>query len=210
ELASDTVAGLRVLRGIGGEELFLSRYRAASQEVRGAAVRSARMWALIAAVQVVLPGLLLIAVVVHGVRLALDGRIAVGELVTVYGAVALAHHPLRTFEEIAMAFSFSRPSAKRAARVLALTRTTTTATAAAGDGEPKAGGDLYDPLTGLRAPAGLFTAVVCGDPDAAGRLADRLGGHPAEPEADHTSVLLGGVPLDELPLEAARTAVLVQ
>ena len=27
ELASDTVAGLRVLRGIGGEELFLGRYR---------------------------------------------------------------------------------------------------------------------------------------------------------------------------------------
>ena len=34
ELASDTVAGLRVLRGIGGEELFLDRYRRASQEVR--------------------------------------------------------------------------------------------------------------------------------------------------------------------------------
>ncbi|MFJ4868200.1 ABC transporter transmembrane domain-containing protein [Streptomyces sp. NPDC088757] len=208
ELASDTVAGLRVLRGIGGEDLFLSRYRAASQEVRRAAVHSARMWALIAAVQVALPGLLLIAVVVYGVRLALDGRIAVGELVTVYGAVALAHHPLRTFEEIAMAFSFSRPSAKRAARVLALARTTTAT--GAGDGERRASGDLYDPLTGLRAPAGLFTAVVCGDPDAAGRLADRLGGHPAEPGADHTSVLLGGVPLDELPLEAARTAVLVQ
>ncbi|MDW6065827.1 ABC transporter transmembrane domain-containing protein [Streptomyces sp. FXJ1.4098] len=56
ELASDTVAGLRVLRGIGGEELFLDRYRRASQEVRTAAVRSARMWALIAAVQVALPG----------------------------------------------------------------------------------------------------------------------------------------------------------
>ncbi|KOX17679.1 MULTISPECIES: ABC transporter transmembrane domain-containing protein [unclassified Streptomyces] len=206
ELASDTVAGLRVLRGIGGEELFLSRYRAASQEVRGAAVRSARMWALIAAVQVVLPGLLLIAVVVYGARLALDGRITVGELVTVYGAVALAHHPLRTVEEIAMAFAFSRPSAKRAARVLALARTTT----GTGTGEPRASGDLYDPLTGVRAPAGLFTAVVCGDPDAAGRLADRLGGHPAEPGPDHTSVLLGGIPLDELPLEAARTAVLVQ
>ncbi|MFE5832531.1 ABC transporter transmembrane domain-containing protein [Streptomyces sp. NPDC056488] len=211
ELASDTVAGLRVLRGIGGEEMFLGRYRAASQEVRRAAVHSARMWALISAIQVVLPGLLLIAVVVHGARLALDGRIAVGELVTVYGAVALAHHPLRTFEEIAMAYSFSRPSAKRAARVLALARTTTAA--AAGDGERRASGDLYDPLTGVRAPAGLFTAVVCGDPDAAGRLADRLGGHPVEPSAEgraHASVLLGGVPLDELPLETARTAVLVQ
>ncbi|MEF9881475.1 ABC transporter ATP-binding protein [Streptomyces sp. P9-A4] len=209
ELASDTVAGLRVLRGIGGEELFLGRYRAASQEVRAAAVHSARMWALIAAVQVVLPGLLMIGVVAYGTRLALDGRIGVGELVTVYSAVALTHHALRNFEEIAMAYSFSRPSAKRAARVLALSRTSTT-TDGHGDGERKATGDLYDPLTGLRAPAGLLTAVVCGDPDVAGRLADRLGGHPAEPDADHTSVLLGGVPLDELPLTDARTVVLVQ
>ncbi|WP_338497936.1 ABC transporter ATP-binding protein [Streptomyces sp. SJL17-4] len=208
ELASDTVAGLRVLRGIGGEELFLGRYRAASQEVRRAAVHSARMWALIAAIQVVLPGILLIVVVAYGARLALDGRITVGELVTVYGAVALTHHPMRNFEEIAMAYSFSRPSAKRAARVLSLTRTTTT-TGETGE-ERKATGDLYDPLTGLLAPAGRFTAVVCGDPDVAGRLADRLGGHPAEPDADHTSVLLGGIPLDELPLESARTAVLVQ
>ncbi|MFE5590723.1 ABC transporter transmembrane domain-containing protein [Streptomyces sp. NPDC056549] len=210
ELASDTVAGLRVLRGIGGEELFLGRYRAASQEVRRAAVHSARMWALIAAIQVVLPGLLLIAVVAYGTRLALDGRIEVGELVTVYSAVALTHHALRNFEEIAQAYSFSRPSAKRAARVLALARTTTTVPEVRKPAGPGAGGDLYDPLTGLRAPAGVFTAVVCGDPDVAGRLADRLGGHPAEAEAGHTSVLLGGVPLDELPLADARGVVLVQ
>ncbi|MFB7940555.1 ABC transporter transmembrane domain-containing protein [Streptomyces sp. NPDC056049] len=209
ELASDTVAGLRVLRGIGGEELFLGRYRAASQEVRRAAVRSARMWALIAAVQVLLPGLLLIAVVAYGAGLALDGRITVGALVTVYGAVALTHHPLRNVEEIAMAYAFSRPSAKRAARVLALGRTTDPS-GGAGDRARKASGDLYDPVTGLIAPAGLLTAVVCGDPDAAGRLADRLGGHPAEPGDDHVSVRLGGVPLDELSLDAARTAVLVQ
>ncbi|MGW4748086.1 ABC transporter transmembrane domain-containing protein [Streptomyces sp. NPDC004290] len=210
ELASDTVAGLRVLRGIGGEELFLGRYRAASQEVRRAAVHSARMWALISAIQVVLPGLLLIAVVAYGTKLALDGRIEVGELVTVYSAVALTHHALRNFEEIAQAYSFSRPSAQRAARVLALARATAPAPDAPERTEPGAGGDLYDPLTGLSAPAGVLTAVVCGDPDAAGRLADRLGGHPAEPEAGHVSVLLGGVPLDELPLAGARTAVLVQ
>lgn len=124
ELASDTVAGLRVLRGIGGEELFLTRYREASQEVRAAAVRSARMWSLISAVQVLLPGLLLIAVVWYGAALARDGRIEVGELVTVYSAVTLMLYPLRHFEEIAMAYSFSRPSAVRAARVLALRRAT--------------------------------------------------------------------------------------
>ncbi|POX49913.1 ABC transporter permease [Streptomyces sp. Ru71] len=239
ELASDTVAGLRVLRGIGGEELFLRRYRRASQEVRRAAVRSARMWSLIAALQVLLPGLLLIGVVVYGVHLARQGRITVGELVTVYSSVMVLAYPLRHFEEIAMAYSFSKPSAKRAARVLSLER-------AAGPGgargqEPSSGdlrsgavstgdlasgavsvgdlpsgavsvgglpsGDLHDPATGLLAPAGRLTAVVCGGPDAAGRLAERLGGHATE---GGPSVRLGGVPLDELPLSAARTAVLVQ
>ncbi|WP_369269529.1 ABC transporter transmembrane domain-containing protein [Streptomyces sp. R11] len=205
ELASDTVAGLRVLRGIGGEELFLDRYRRASQEVRHAAVRSARMWSLISAIQVLLPGLLLIAVVWYGVHLARQGRVTVGELVTVYSSVMILTYPLRHFEEIAMAYSFSRPSARRAARVLALERVTDTD--GSRDGSEMPSGDLYDPATGLLAPSGRLTAVVCGDPDAAGRLAERLGGHPSEEGA---SVLLGGVPLDELPLDNARTAVLVQ
>ncbi|MGW5060325.1 ABC transporter transmembrane domain-containing protein [Streptomyces sp. NPDC004096] len=204
ELASDTVAGLRVLRGIGGEELFLDRYRRASQEVRTAAVRSARMWSVISALQVLMPGLLMIAVVWRGVQLAHEGRIAVGELVTVYSAVMLLTYPLQHFQEIAMAYSFSRPSARRAARVLSLER----ATDSRGSREATVPtGDLYDPTTGLLVPTGLFTAVVCGDPDAAGVLAERLGGHPAE---EGTSVLLGGIPLDELPLHSARTAVLVQ
>ncbi|MBX9394564.1 ABC transporter ATP-binding protein/permease [Streptomyces sp. TRM72054] len=244
ELASDTVAGLRVLRGIGGEELFLDRYRRASQEVRHAAVRSARMWSLISAIQVLLPGLLLIAVVWYGVQLARQGRITVGELVTVYSSVMILTYPLRHFEEIAMAYSFSRPSAKRAARVLSLervmdaegTREGADGGSLRGTGEGTRGGsreaahagshagsraglreathagelpsgDLYDPATGLLAPSGRLTAVVCGDPDAAGRLAERLGGHPSE---KGTSVLLGGVPLDDLPLDRARAAVLVQ
>ncbi|MFE4452694.1 ABC transporter transmembrane domain-containing protein [Streptomyces sp. NPDC056796] len=208
ELASDTVAGLRVLRGIGGEELFLGRYRRASQEVREAAVRSARMWALISAIQVFLPGVLLISLVWYGATLARDGRIDVGQLVTVYSAATLMLFPLRNVEEIAMAYSFSRPSAQRAVRVLSLRRTTRPATADSGTPQ----GDLYDPVTGMMAPRGLFTAVVCGDPDEAGRLAERLGGHaePGEASGPLPSVLLGGVPLDDLPLASARAAVLVQ
>ncbi|MCY0960475.1 ABC transporter ATP-binding protein [Streptomyces sp. H27-H5] len=211
ELASDTVAGLRVLRGIGGEELFLGRYRAASQEVREAAVRSARMWAVISSIQVFLPGLLMITVVWYGSSLVLDGRLDVGELVAVFSAVSLLLYPLRSVEEIAMAYSFSRPSAKRAARVLKLTRTDADEPEARTAPEaPAPGGDLYDPETGLLVPAGQFTAVVCGDPDLAGRLAERLGGHPTDDAADGPPVLLGGVALDELALDTARTLVLVQ
>ncbi|PJN42144.1 ABC transporter permease [Streptomyces sp. CB02959] len=246
ELASDTVAGLRVLRGIGGEELFLGRYRSASQEVRRAAVRSARMWSLISAVQVALPGLLLIAVVWYGVHLTLDGRIAIGELVTLYGMVAFLLYPLRQFEEMTMAWSFALPSAGRTTRVLALSRQTGGRPA---DPAPPSG-DLHDPASGLTARAGRLTAVVCGDPDAAGRLAERLGGHPAhaappaqqsaapppdaspgpdpqspgpapqatgpapEPAAPGPdrplSVVLGSTPLDDLPRDTARRAVLVQ
>ncbi|MFF3747157.1 ABC transporter transmembrane domain-containing protein [Streptomyces kronopolitis] len=211
ELASDTVAGLRVLRGIGGEELFLGRYRSASQEVRRAAVRSARMWSLISAVQVLLPGLLLLAVVWYGARLALDGTIGVGELVTLYSAVAFLLFPLRHFEEIAQAYAFARPSANRTARVLAQHRP-------AGEHPEDAAaptGELHDPVSGLTAPAGRLTAVVCGDPDAAGRLAEHLGGHPPSADDDGApggppSVVLGGTPLDHLPRDAARRAVLVQ
>ncbi|MFI7238907.1 ABC transporter transmembrane domain-containing protein [Streptomyces cyaneofuscatus] len=213
ELASDTVAGLRVLRGIGGEELFLGRYRRASQEVRKAAVRSARMWALISAVQVLLPGILLISLVWYGATLAREGRIDVGQLVTVYSAATLMLFPLRHFEEIAMAYSFSRPSAQRAVRVLSLRRSDRTPTES-----DVPSGDLYDPATGLMAHRGQFTAVVCGDPDEAGRLAERLGGHAQTGDQDTEekkekkapSVLLGAVALDELPLDTARTAVLVQ
>ncbi|MCX5076725.1 ABC transporter ATP-binding protein/permease [Streptomyces sp. NBC_00513] len=211
ELASDTVAGLRVLRGIGGEELFLGRYRAASQEVREAAVRSARMWAVISSIQVFLPGLLMIIVVWYGSSLVLDGRLDVGELVAVFSAVSLLLYPLRSVEEIAMAYSFSRPSAKRAARVLKLTRTDADEPEARTAPEaPAPGGELYDPETGLLVPAGQFTAVVCGDPDLAGRLAERLGGHPMDAAAEGPPVLLGGVALDELALDTARTLVLVQ
>ncbi|TCC57005.1 ABC transporter ATP-binding protein [Kribbella pittospori] len=207
ELAADTVAGLRVLRGIGGEQLFLDRYRDASQDYRASAVRSARMWSLIAAFQVLLFGLFLVMVVWMGVRLVTSGRITVGELVTTYGFITFMLVPLHTFEETASAFIFSKVSARRAARVLALQRTDETmGTAEAQLPE----GDLLDPVTGLHVPAGSFTAVVCGDPDAGGRLADRLGGHSPGAEEIQASVLLDGVPLDDIPLESARTVVLVQ
>ncbi|MFK0195595.1 ABC transporter transmembrane domain-containing protein [Kitasatospora sp. NPDC090308] len=281
ELAADTVAGLRVLRGIGGEELFLRRYRAASQRVRAAAVRTARTWAVMQAQEVLLPGLFVIGVTWYGARLALDGSIGVGELIAVYGATAFLAAPLRVIGEAAHAWSVARVSAGRAVKVLSLTREGGAAGgegggssdrvfadgvdvpggdgsggAAEGNGDetsdpvfadgvegadvPGADGsggavdadgagvavgssgvaelvrraarsDLHDPVSGLTVRAGRLTAVVCGDPDAAGELAARLGGRPvlAEGERAKPSVRLGGVALDGVPLAAARAAVLV-
>ncbi|MFD0276334.1 ABC transporter transmembrane domain-containing protein [Kitasatospora sp. NPDC127111] len=208
ELAADTVAGLRVLRGIGGEELFLDRYRAASQKVRSAAVRSARVWSLMQAQQVLLPGLFVVGITWYGAHLAATGRIGIGTLVAVYGATAYLAAPLRILGEAAHAWSVARVSAGRAVRVLSLSRTSGNH-----DAELSAPGqsDLYDPASGLTARAGELTAVVCGDPDFAGELAERLGGHVplAEGVEPSPSVRLGGTELDAVPLAAARAAVLV-
>ncbi|MFJ5116220.1 ABC transporter transmembrane domain-containing protein [Kitasatospora sp. NPDC088548] len=208
ELAADTVAGLRVLRGIGGEELFLARYRVASQKVRAAAVRSARVRSLMQAQQVLLPGLFVVGVTWYGAHLAADGRITIGTLVAVYGSTAFLAAPLRILGEAAHAWSVARVSAGRAVRVLSLSRTDGTAGAAL---SRPGQADLYDPATGLTARAGELTAVVCGDPDFAGALAERLGGHVplADGEQPQPSVRLGGTELDTVPLTEARAAVLV-
>ena len=120
ELASDTVAGLRVLRGIGGEELFLDRYRRASQEVR----QRGRAQRPDVVADLGDPG--------PAARTAADR----GRLVRrppgpggpdrcrrtghrLQRGRCSSPIPLRHFEEIAMAYSFSRPSrpARRARAV---------------------------------------------------------------------------------------------
>lgn len=55
-LGADTVAGLRVLRGIGDEDAFVARYRTQSQRVRTAGVQVARSQSLLDATQVLVPG----------------------------------------------------------------------------------------------------------------------------------------------------------
>jgi ABC-type multidrug transport system fused ATPase/permease subunit len=61
--ASDIVGGLRVLRGIGGEQVFHDRYVRESQLTRRAGVRVARLQSVLDALQVFLPGVFVVVVV---------------------------------------------------------------------------------------------------------------------------------------------------
>ena len=72
--ATDIVGGLRVLRGIGGEEVFHDRYRRESQTTRGAGVQVARLQSVLDALQVFLPGLFVVVVVWLGARFAVAGH----------------------------------------------------------------------------------------------------------------------------------------
>ncbi len=122
ELAADTVAGLRVLRGIGGEDLFLARFQAESKKVQAAAVRTARIRALLDAMQVFLPGLFVVIVTWLGARLALQGELTVGQLVAFYGYTAFLVLPLRTVTEAAHKFTAARVASARVITVMTLER----------------------------------------------------------------------------------------
>jgi ABC-type multidrug transport system fused ATPase/permease subunit len=202
--ASVIVSGLRVLRGIGGEEVFHSRYRRESQDTRQAGVQVARLQSVLDALQVFLPGVFVVIVVWLGARYAVQGRISPGELVAFYGYSAFLMIPLRTATEYANKLIRARVSARRVIRVLALTPDHLDPADPAEP--PPPGAELADARTGLRVRPGLMTALVSDQPDEAAELADRLG--LCAPIVDD-DVTLGCVPLTRLPRAAVRRRIVV-
>jgi ABC-type multidrug transport system fused ATPase/permease subunit len=200
-VGADTVSGLRVLRGIGGEAVFSRRYAAASQEVREAGVAAARVQSILDAAEVALTGVFVVVVTWLGARLALAGRISVGELIAFYGYAAFLLLPVRTVTEAADKATRALVAARRTVQVLALEPAFVSGSSAA---EPPAGSVLVDGGSGLVVEAGELTAVVAGVPEQASAIADRLGRF-----ADGDGVWLGGVALRDLPLDVVRRRVLV-
>ncbi|MEU0314748.1 ABC transporter ATP-binding protein [Nocardioides sp. NPDC006273] len=204
--ASDIVGGLRVLRGIGGEDVFSARYRRKSQDVRHAGVRVARLQSVLDAMQILLPGLFVVAVVWLGARMAVAGEITAGQLVAFYGYAAFLMLPLRTVVEYANKLIRARVSAKRIIKVLALDPDNASLDAPLP--MPPTGSELRDAVAGLRIETGRLTALVSEQPDDTSRLADKLGRMAPDDPADR-SVTLGGVPLLDLSLEEVRRRIIV-
>ncbi len=202
--ASDIVGGLRVLRGIGGEGVFLDRYRRESQSTRRAGVQVARLQSVLEALQVFLPGLFVVIVVWVGARYAVAGTISAGELVAFYGYAAFLMIPLRTATEYANKFIRARVSARRVCTVMALAPDIVDPDAP--EASPPVGAELYDARTGLRVSSGELIAVVSDQPDDSAALADRLGLHSADPDDE---VQLGGVPLTSLSRAEVRRRIVV-
>jgi len=200
-MAADTVSGLRVLRGIGGEQHFLRRFRARSQEVRHSAVRTARVRSLLDALQVALPGLFVVVVTFLGAKLAFDGQIDVGDLIAFYGLTAFLVLPLQTVTEMADKYTRGRVSARRVIALLSLPSRRDP------EGSTTVAGDLTDETARLRVVDGSLCAIVCADPDIAGELGGRLGGMSAE---GSVGVRLAGIALDDLDAEVLHSLIVVQ
>ena len=207
-ITTDTVAGLRILRGIGGEDVFARRYRDASQELRRRGVEVASSQATLMTLQVLLPGLFAAIVVWVAARMAVAGSLTPGGLITFYGYTAYLSWPLWLFTSSVPDYTRAVVGARRLSRLLEVAP-------AAGslverlNLDPAAAhpvsGDLVDTGSGLRLKEGRMTALVCPDPQVSADLATRLGRFT---DAGPT-VTLAGRPLTTMPLEQVRASVVV-
>ncbi len=171
-MATDIVAGLRILRGIGGEETFGHSYARQSQLARRAGV-SAGVWqAGTEAVGVLVSGCFLVMLMYVGTRAVDGGSLSVGELVSFLGYGLFMVGPIQTFFEFAQKLTRALVSAQKAVAVLELTppwRAPTSPLSLPGTG------DLVDESSGFVARPGELTVVVSSVPESSSALADRLG-----------------------------------
>nr|WP_221475483.1 ABC transporter ATP-binding protein [Sphaerisporangium rubeum] len=210
-VAADLVAGLRVLKGIGAESAAVARYRATSRDSLAATVRAARAEALSNGTVLALTGAFIAVVALVGGRLAAQGDISLGQLVSAVGLAMFLLGPLGVLSWVTTELAQARASAARVAGVLATPAAVPYGTASLP--VPVRGELLLDGVTHaglrevtLRVSPGELLGVAATDPADATALLRCL--------ARETDPAAGGIELDGVPLRtldpaALRTAVLV-
>ncbi len=196
-MATDIVGGLRILRGIGGEDTFGGNYADQSQRVRQAGVAAGRWQAAVESVGVLLSGGFVVALLWMGTREVAEGRLTVGQFVSFLGYGLFLIQPMRTFVEFAQKWTRSVVSARKAITVLE-------------QRPPWPHPDtpqhlphhapIHDEQSGATIHPGRLTMIVSAVPDDSAALADRVGRYlPAEEDAQVSTELP-----EELKGRAAR------
>ncbi|MEV6499001.1 ABC transporter ATP-binding protein [Streptomyces prunicolor] len=210
-VAADLVAGLRVLKGLGAQGAAVERYRRTSRISLAATLRSARAESWQTGLVLALTGGFIALIALVGGRLALNGSMTLGQLVSAVGLALFLLGPLETFAWVNAELAQGRASAARVAEVLA-----TGPAVVDGDdpvaepvrGELRLRGVRLGGLDGvdLDLPAGQLTGIAVTDPAGAEALLRCLG---RETDPESGSVELDGVPLTRLDPAGLRAAVLV-
>ncbi|WP_405569693.1 ABC transporter ATP-binding protein/permease [Streptomyces phaeochromogenes] len=196
----DLAGGLRVLNGLGGKGLFADAFRRDSQRLRVQGYRVGSVTSWIQALGVGLPTVFLAVVTWLAARLAAQGSITIGELVSVYGYVAVLVAPVAFFVECGYQLSRGVVAARRVVRFLSLEPMETGRTSVDAPAEPSV---LHDPRSGVRVAPGRLTALVGARPAESAAVVDRLGRFTA------SAATWGGVRLDAIALPQVRARILV-
>jgi ABC-type multidrug transport system fused ATPase/permease subunit len=171
-MATDIVAGLRILRGVGGEDTFGRNYAVQSQRARQAGVSSGVWQSAVEAIGVLFSGIFMVSLVWLGTRQVSSGDLTVGELVSFLGYGLFMVGPIRTFFELAQKTTRALVSARKAIAIFEQRppwREPADPQALDGSSE------IHDDLSGFTAQPGQLTVVVSAVPEQSAALADRLG-----------------------------------
>lgn len=179
-MATDIVAGLRILRGIGGERTFGRNYEQQSQRSKDAGVLAGIWQSGIEALGVLFSGVFVVILTWVGAHEVVAGRLSIGELISFLGYALFMVTPIRTFFEFAQKATRALVSARKAITIFE---------------EPPPWSDpptpvrlnpeatLVDLVSNFTVHPGELTVLVSGDPEESAALADRLGRYlPADTE----------------------------
>jgi ABC-type multidrug transport system fused ATPase/permease subunit len=197
----DVLNGLRVLNGLGGKETYAARYDRDSQALcrQGYRVGAAASW--IDALSNGLPMVFLAVITWLAARMTADGSITIGDLVAVYGYVAMLVIPVSAFIEGGTDITSAIVAARRVIRLLRLTPDHVDDPAAVD--APQARSVLHDPASRVEVRPGRLTALVSARPADGAAVIDRLGRFA---ESDAT---WGGIRLDTISIGQIRERILV-
>ncbi|WP_328640983.1 ABC transporter ATP-binding protein [Streptomyces canus] len=196
---ADLAGGLRVLNGLGGKGLVTDAFHRDSQRLRAQGYRVSAVTSWVQALGVGLPTLFLAVVTWLAARLAAQGEITVGELVAVYGYVAVLVGPVAFWVECGYQLSRGVVAARRVVRFLCLEPMEDRGTRDA-PAEPSV---LHDPESGVRILPGRLTALACARPTDTATVLDRLARYTP------SQATWAGVPLDEIRLPQIREHILL-
>ncbi|MFC4564167.1 ABC transporter ATP-binding protein [Nocardiopsis mangrovi] len=211
-LATDLIRGIAALRGIGAEHNAARRYRDSSAAALHSTLRAAAPTGAYHGVTTAGGGLLLAAVAAFAGWAALQGRISIGELITVVGLAQFITEPVRELGLCGQGIALCRASARRLTKVLDAGFRLTPGDHIVGDvGRVELRDVHHGSLRGfgMTLKQGELLGVVGYDPLDSQALVALLAGR-VPPEDRTGEILLDGVALDRLDLHAARGAVLVE
>ncbi|MGA5363071.1 ABC transporter ATP-binding protein [Streptomyces purpurascens] len=195
----DLAGGLRVLAGLGGKTLVADAFRRDSLRLREQGYRVGAVTSWVQALGIGLPTLFLAVVTWLAARLAAQGDITVGQLVSVYGYVAVLVGPVSFWVECGYQISRGVVCARRVVGFLRLEPMPDTGTLDA----PSEPSTLYDPESGVRVLPGRLTALVAEHPADATTVVDRLGRYAP------SNATWGATRLDEIALSQIRARIVV-
>jgi putative ABC transport system ATP-binding protein len=212
-VATDLVAGLRPLRGIGAENAAAQRYRDVSRRSLWATLRAARTQRGFEGMSATISNLLAAGIAIAAGWLALDGAISVGQFVTVIGLAQFLVEPLAQLTVVPSWVAEARASANRVALVLSAP-----SLVPAGDSTldaPPYGLDVVDLRYGsidgldLSVTPGELVGVVAPQAADAEALVTVLSGQ-VSPEDYRGTIAVGGADLASVEHRDARAALLVE